>query len=461
MHLKTFLSFLNLKLRLRSDHTSSALGMFLHGALILFVMGIAHAEVYAQGSQVLSVTPPLFQLSTLPGDIWQSSVKVVNGNSYPLTVYTEVVNFTATGETGQGKFSPRINGGDEKSTLASWITIARGPHVIPPEQTTEVSFFVEIPDNAPPGGHYAAILVSTEEPKAGTEKLAVKTSQAVTSLFFVRIEGDVKEEATIREFRVVDPLVPTTNAEFSLRFENKGNVHLQPRGDIVITNMWGAQRGTIPVNYQTHFGNVLPASIRDFKFTWNSEFRISDIGRYKAIATLAYGEDEIQSATAVAYFWVVPLKATFITLVIICSFIALIVWMIKLYVRRMLTLAGVDVPHAKNREVSVPVEKNTHTVTLGTHEKQKLYRSVSAPFRSGVIDLRRGLRAADESVDIVKTLWMFICRYKMFFISVCVLIGIFVTVVLYIGSATDESKNYQIIINEGDTQTTLEGAPVE
>lgn len=404
--------------------------------------------LYAQEGQVMSVTPPLFQVSALPGDVWQSTVKVVNGNKYPMTVYAEVVNFKASGETGQGKFVPILDEG-EKTTLAEWIDVSPGPYVIPPEKTKDISFIIEFPENAPPGGHYAAILITTRPPEGSTGELSVKTSQAITSLIFARIEGDVREQGSIREFRVMKPFVQIPVAEFSLRFENKGNVHLQPRGDITITNMWGTTRGTIPINYQSHFGNVLPKSIRDFRFTWQSDLSFTDIGRYKAEVTLGYGEDGVKSASSVAYFWVVPVKITLITLGILGLFITLIVWMVKAYVRRMLTLAGVSVDEVQ--EASKPEPK-----------KEKItYKKVSAPIRSGVLDLRQQLHAVDESIDFVTTLWRFVIEYKAFFISILFLIVIFITTAIYIGRATEENQDYRVIIDEGDAQTVIEGGETE
>ena len=413
----------------------------------------------AQESQSLSVTPPLFQISVSPGDLWQSNIKVVNNNPYPLTVYAEVANFQATGEVGQGKFVPILAGDTDESTLAEWIEIADVPYVIPPEQSADISFFVDVPTDAAPGGHYAAILISTQEPKSDS-KMSVLTSQAVTSLFFMRIEGDVEELGTIREFRATDWLLDVPNAEFSLRFENKGNVHLQPRGDIVITNMWGTERGKIPVNYQTHYGNVLPQSIRDFTFTWKSDFQITDIGRYKAVATLAYGQDGIKSATATTYFWIIPLKGTLITLAVLISFIALIVLMVKAYVRRILALAGVDVTQQKRadreRKEAVQLEaqaaKEVHL---------KSYRTVSAPLRSGVLDLRQRLSTVEESIDVLATVGRFVVQYKWFFISLCALIGIFISTVLYISSATEEGQDYEVTIIENGTETVLEPPQTE
>lgn len=399
----------------------------------------------AQEKQVMSVTPPLFQISALPGNVWQSSIKVVNGNNYPMTVYAEVVNFAAMGENGQGRFVPVVDGG-EKTTLAEWIEVNPGPYVVPPEKTTDISFFIDFPEDAPPGGHYAAILVTTRPPEK-TDGPAVRTAQAVTSLIFARIDGDVKELGTIREFRVVHPFVAKPEAEFSLRFENKGNVHLQPRGNITITNMWGTERGTIPINYQSHFGNVLPESIRDFKFTWQKEFSFTDVGRYRAEVTVGYGENGVKSVSSVTYFWVVPVKITLVTLSVLALFIGLIVWMVKAYVRRMLLLAGVSVD-----EDGAPAEPASVS--------KRRYAKVSAPIEKGVLDLRRRLDTAEVSGGFLSTLWEFMLQYRTFFISLTVLIGIIVTVVLYIGRATKEGEDYRVIIDEGDVETTLEGKDI-
>jgi hypothetical protein len=413
--------------------------MFITTVFLLFGTHLA----YAQEKQVLSVTPPLFQISVNPGDIWQSSIKVVNGNSVPLTVYAEVVNFKAVGETGQGKFIPVQEGSADNATLAEWITVNNGPYVISPEQTEDVTFFVEVPENASPGGHYAAILISTEPPK-NEGGMAVLTSQAVTSLLFMRVEGDMHEAGTIREFRALDAFLDIPDATFSLRFENKGNVHLQPRGDIVIYNMWGTERGTIPVNYQTHFGNVLPESIRDFTFTWKSDFKMTDIGRYKAVATLGYGEGEIKNVTSIAYFWVIPVKWTLIVLSVLGIFVYLIVFMVKAYVRRMLMLAGVDV--SKREEPEKLTEKKVRTT----------YRTVSAPLRDGVLDLRTRLTTAEESIDVLTTIVRFVMSYKYFFISLALLIGMFVTITLYIGRATDQNQAYEVTIQKTESAPVTE-----
>ncbi len=405
--------------------------------------------VFAQ-SQSISVTPPLFQLSVAPGDIWQSSVRVVNPNEFPLTIYTEVVNFVPEGEGGQGKFMPVFDKDEAKATLAEWIEIAEGPFVIPEGQTQEVSFYVEVPEDAAPGGHFAAILVSTEPPEEGAEgPLALVTTQTVASLFFTRIEGDVMENADIREFSVLPRPLELPEAEFSLRFENKGNVHIQPQGDIMITNMWGTMRGMIPINHDTHFGNVLPTSIRDFRFAWKGERSLTDIGRYKAIATLAYGEDGIKNVTATTYFWVIPVKGALLTLLFLAIFIGGIAWMIRLYIRRMLILAGVD------PDIEEKTAKSHNRV------RERTYKEVAAPLREGTLDLRARLRDVQESADILSTVIGFILSYKKFFIALIILVLGFIGLALYVGEVRTTKTDYEITITEGETERVLTNEEIE
>jgi hypothetical protein len=420
---------------------------------------LAHAQT---NRQILSVTPPLFQVSVLPGDIWQSSIRVVNGNSYELAVYAELVNFAPVGEKGQGRFIPLLTD-DTTSTLAEWIEVTPGPYLIPPEQSRDIPFFIEVPENAPPGGHFAAVLIGTQPPQTH-DRLALQTSQAVTSLFFMRVEGDILESGDIREFSVEGKFSERPVADFILRFENKGNVHLQPKGDIIITNMWGKERGVIPINHKSHFGNVLPSSIRAFNFSWRGEASITEIGRYKAIVTLAYGEDGIKNTYATTYFWVIPFKGTLITLGIVIAFMLFLIWAIRAYVRRMLLLAGVAQidtreESAKNvgTDKTVPIEKHSRVRDL----RLISYRHVTAPLKWGALDLRLRLREVNEFVDVLKTVANFIANYRIFFSSILVLVIGFVVAVLFIADASLKERSYEVIIEENGVPTTVTSEEID
>ena len=152
----------------------------------------------------------------------------------------------------------------------------------------------------------------------------------------VEVRGDVREQGMIREFSTEKSVYQELSAKFALRFENKGNVHLQPQGDIVIFNMWGRERGKIPINQETQFGNVLPGQTRKFAFEWKGEENLFESGRYLARATLSYGRAERQNITRETAFWVIPVKPLLIFFGGVAALLAFIVALARLYIRRIL-----------------------------------------------------------------------------------------------------------------------------
>jgi hypothetical protein len=419
--------------------------------IALCCLTITPVTLHAQVSQSLSVTPPLFQLSVIPGNIWQSGVKVVNANPYELTVYAQVVNFAPQGEKGYGNFLPVQEREKNGVTLAEWMTVQPGPFVIQPEQSMDISVLVEIPSDAAPGGHFAAILISTEPPPEDGV-IALRTSQVVTSLFFVRVAGDIKELGSIREFSVAKRIVDIPQSTFKLRFENKGNVLLQPQGNIAITNMWGKERGLVPINTRTHFGNVLPESIREYIFDWKGELSITDIGRYKAIVVLTFGEDERQNVSAIVYFWVIPIKATLITLAFLAGFIYFVFMMIRLYVRRMLYIAGIDVDESDSVD---------HFIDRDDDIKVASYKTVTGPLRAGARDLRDRLSGVHKFLDVVVTFYEFVVTYKRFFGALLILSVSLVGAVFYIGEAAKEQRYYEVTIDTGETAITVNSEEIQ
>lgn len=402
--------------------------------------------LFAQGIS-LSVTPTLFEMSAVPNQAWNSSIKVINNNQRELTVYANVVNFAPQGETGQGKFLPVFENFTEGKTLAEWITVPNEAIVIAEEASAEVPIQINIPEDAAPGGHYAAIMIGTRPP-TDDNSIKVQTSQVVTSLFFVRIAGDVVENGIVRTFRTNDSFVPEPEVNFEVRFENKGNVHLQPQGEIVITNMWGKERGVVPINHRTHFGNVLPESIRKFDFAWKGEQSITDIGRYKAMLTLGYGTDSRKFVTQSTFFWVLPVKAALMTLGALLFSIWFISWCIRSYVRRMLAMEGIQTYVPKSQRIQQGAAESGD-LRIGKRV------SATAPLRFGIDDLKERLAHVHAFIDIAKALAGFVFSYKQFFIAAAVLILIFFTAWNYLSSVTTQQRDYEVTIENPDADITI------
>ena len=421
-------------------------GRRLFGILILCFVVFSANLAHAQESLTLSISPSLFDMSVNPGQEWRSNLRVINVNDFDLTVYVDVVNFSPQGESGEGRFMPIAPGEGEGVTLAEWFTIEREAIVVPREQSLEIPFAVRVPFDASPGGHFAAILVGTKPPTPEVGQAKVQTSQMVTSLFFARVAGEIIEQGTIREFTTTDRFLGSPEVTFDLRFENKGNVHLQPQGEIKITNMWGEERGLIPINQASQFGNVLPESIRKFTFSWKGEWSIADIGRYTAVATLGYGSESRQFASMQTEFWVIPFKLLFGILLGLVLFGALISWFVRLYVRHMLVMAGINV------EEYQAAKKNGLVVEKFRSQKEV---KIHTPVARGYVDLKTHLAAAKDALGFLKQFLVFIKKYQLFFIGILV-IGVFIFIVVwYIKGATTDQRGYEVVYENTDSNVTL------
>ena len=388
-------------------------------------------SLHAQEALSLSISPTLFDMSGSPGQEWSSALKIINTNPYELVISADIVNFAATGESGQGRFIPSFDPETEGQTFAEWITISDSTVVVPPEQTVQIPFTINVPTDAPPGGHYAAILVGTKSDSEEGASSRVETSQVVSSLIFLTVAGEIIESGNIREFTTEKSIYESPEVKFNLRFENKGNVHLQPQGDIKILNMWGQERGLIPINKRSLFGKVVQETVRKYTFTWSGEWSLADIGRYTAIATLAYGGDERQFTSTQTHFWVIPWRALMIIMLVLGSFVWLFTWLLKLYVRKMLLMAGVS-PELQTLK----------------KPKQQAYRRVSivAPIGAGILDLRNRFNKTSNLAEHTKMLWQYILQYKLFFAALGSLVIFLYLVVSFVLSAVTKERAYEVTI---------------
>lgn len=408
--------------------------------LISFLFFTSHAS--AQDSLTLSVSPTIFDMRAEPNQKWKSGIKVINVNERDITVYAEVFNFIPKEEGGSVSFVSIDKDDINKPTLGSWISVSKEPVLVPREQSIEIPFEINVPSNAAPGGHYAAIMIGTKPLDTSGEQPNLQTSQMVTTLIFTRIDGDVIESGEIREFITSKVLFQEPAVDFSLRFENKGNVYLQPQGEIKILNMWGQERGVIPINQKSSYGKVPhktdgTTGIRNFKFSWTGEWSPTDIGRYSAIATLAYGQDQRQFSTSKTYFWIIPVKPILIFILTVGLIIYGSAFLIRLYIRKMLSSAGLDVSHLRSE------------AELNNRLKSKRYLKIHIPTKEKILDLKSGLSFENSKKDRLFTVWKFFNHYKTTMLAGLFLLSLIIFFVWYINGATTDKRSFAISYNNG------------
>jgi hypothetical protein len=252
------------------------------------------------GAAGITVTPVKDEFTVNPGGTSVRTVRVINPISQTMTLYPRVMDFTTDNEKGQPVFyTPK----DRTSTyaLSQWVTFSKPFIRVAPNEEEKFEVTITAPANAEPGGHYGAILFSTEEPKLDEDVSQIGVVGLVGTLLLATVPGDITEKLLLEDFDAPVFLI-NPPANFSARINNVGNIHSKPVGEIKIRNWSGNVIQTLKVNEGN--SNVLPESKRRFDNTW--EFDWKTIGKFTASLALTYGLPEQQLAAS-RTFIVIPL----------------------------------------------------------------------------------------------------------------------------------------------------------
>ncbi len=293
----------------------------------------------------LSISPVRIEISVDPGETVEGELLLINEQEGVETLYSSFGNFEATGETGTPTFVTVEEG------LATWIETT--PEIIlEPKEQKEISYVIHIPEDADPGGHFAAIFWGTSSPQT-EEGGEVSVATKLGVLVLLRVSGEIEEGGGILEFSTENKqgFFNSLPVNFTFRFQNSGNDRIKPEGEIIIRNIFGKTSAVLPANKVE--GNILPQSIRKFEVEWNpTETEIIDetetvekkgffeelknekdnfaFGRYTAELDLEYGGEKAQASFS---FFIIPWRILTLAAIFLMLTILIIIKGIKRYNR--------------------------------------------------------------------------------------------------------------------------------
>ncbi len=278
----------------------------------------------------LTVSPARVEITGDPGATLQGEIELFNEQEGTRTFFTSFENFEPSGDSG----APHFIGA--KDGLATWIQ-SDSKVILESGKRSVVPFSITIPQNAEPGGHFAAIFFGSQEPGAmGGGQVSVGGKIGV--LVLLRVSGDVAEGGGLLEFIAKDKqrffsALPVT---FTYRLNNTGGDRVVPLGEIKIKNTLRMNSATLLANKNE--GSALPGSARKFEVTWGEisqptntteqktespgffemagkQWSDFHFGWYTANLNLTWGATN-QTANASYSFFVIPWQLLLIILII-------------------------------------------------------------------------------------------------------------------------------------------------
>lgn len=270
-------------------------------------------SVYAEGKSY-SLEPFYQEISVDDGSASHPfAVTLTNATANDATFRVSVTDFGTMDETGGIAF---LGGGSEFSQrygLASWMKSSVDQVTVQAGGIEKIPIVVENRESLSPGGHYGAVifemLSGAEAP--GAAQISVQSSFA--SLVFVNKTGGEIRDLAYSGSTISGADIFSIPSKVSVRFQDKGNTHLVPRGRITVLDPLGRVVREGVINDES--GRMLPESFRTFPVSLHVVGRAIVPGPYSIRVDYRYdGKDESIEAPVSK---MVPIRLAAIWLVIV------------------------------------------------------------------------------------------------------------------------------------------------
>ena len=249
------------------------------------------------------VGPGRTEIEINPGETVVQEISVTNRITEDRQFRLEVEDITGTADASS---AVNLTTGERGPySIRDYISFPEDSFVLELGERARIPVTITVPPDAEPGGYYGSVLVSTVRVPDGDESNNTARSPIIArvgSLFFLTVRGETVREGSVTDVSTINDKLwyESGPIDIGILYENTGSVHLNPYGEISITNMFGEQVGFVEL--EPWF--VLPQSLRLREIAWDREFLL---GRYTATVLINRGYDDIVDEMSIS-FWVLPWK---------------------------------------------------------------------------------------------------------------------------------------------------------
>lgn len=272
--------------------------------VVLSVVSIAIAQ---EIQRTVTEAYPTLSHTLNPGDHAEGITRLINQSNVPLTFNVTVQDFIVTDTVGTPNILP-AGSLNKKYSASAWIGVTPDTFTLQPGEKQTINYYVQVPSNARPGGHYAAI-VYTPLVKNTVEGSGGTVQGKLGSLFYITINGPITQNSTITKF-FANPFQEYGPIKILTQIKNMGDLHISPKATISVTGFLFNQSQNIELH------NIFPETARDYQNIFGKTFML---GRYKAVLLGSYGLTNNLPLTATVYFWIFPWRLSLVIILILIA----------------------------------------------------------------------------------------------------------------------------------------------
>lgn len=295
--------------------------MRLRWVIILVLISLFPAGVFAAGSPTFTVAPAKIEISLKPGEQAIRNITIKNNLAKDALFKVSVEDVGATTSQALALYGDQ----DGPYSIRHLLTLSDQSVFLRQGEERTVSIVISTPTGSALGGRYGAVLFAVEADSVGGSGVA-KVISRLGTLIFVKVIGKEVPSGSVASFGILgdhvrfkadrEPLVA------QISYQNNGNVHLNPYGEVIVKNIL---TGRLVIKKVDPWF-VLPGAIKLREIPLGDSFAI---GLYQITANVYSGyANKLEKATAIVWYLPSPLVIILI-LVGSIGLIALVVIQLK------------------------------------------------------------------------------------------------------------------------------------
>jgi len=186
-----------------------------------------------------TLTPMSQNIDLEPGQTYTGAITISNPAD-ATSDFAYKVSVTPFGVIGK-EYTIDLTTEYNRSMLTKWVTISEPTGTIKPNTSQKVEFTIKVPANAPAGGQYAALTVTSNNSSNQDDGLAVQNVFEMASVLYADIAGETVHQSQILENNIPGFSTGISPIVLSALLENTGNVHEYATYTITVKDLFTGQ----------------------------------------------------------------------------------------------------------------------------------------------------------------------------------------------------------------------------
>ena len=280
-------------------------------AAVVFCVGAVfpvHADEDKEHKVFPSVSPTYTKVTLDPGETYNGTFDIGNIGSETFTFKIYADPYVEVGDSAE----PSYGNPTKYSQITDWITFDQEGATIAPGEKAKISYSIKVPNDAPGGGQYAALVAEAKNVKDGTGDVQIENITRVAHLLYATINGETNECAKILDNNVNTFMFEPPITANSL-VENCGNIHQNITYTMKVYPLFSDQ--PIYTNEEEPMVRVVLPEARRFNMaSWTKEDGAPMIGIYNVEQTVKVGK-EVSTVKKLVFIFPLWLLIIFLLLV--------------------------------------------------------------------------------------------------------------------------------------------------